>query len=865
MSGPVSRKQEQNQTAQLAEQFNRFYVEITSPQVSQVGNYSIIKEIGEGAFGKVYLAQHLLLDVQVVLKCGVLDDPNIVREIYYHRQLRHKNVVKLYEVIRTETHLWMVLEYCEGNELYHYIYEQRRLDIEVCRHLFYQIVDAIRYVHLLNLAHRDLKLENILLSDKRRTVVKLTDFGFVREYSPYKRTMLSTVCGTTAYMAPEVLQHHKYSGFACDIWSMGVILYAMVYGELPFDEDDEIKTKYRIVHEEVTLRDSAPPEVVQLLRKMLCKDPAARPSLLEILNSAFLIDITNNRTVVNRSSAFNDTESIMSINQHYKMNTMPFQSKIERHLLKKMEKLNINVDLVQAAVFAGQANPLTAFYELALALEYKKKRTRYLKKKRYYEAKRQLKKSRKRVKSALLLSDQPQTPPLEKIISSLSLSSRADAPSMRASSARRSGERVRTPRALLSALQPPHSRAGSVSHSRTGSGSRAGSVSQPPLARVPLEGLTAPLERQVSFFPDDRASSVSVESLRRGKKILGRLQFWKRRDREDDEEMRLSRQPSSKSDESALVLSVKKPLPERDQRDQRDAQRETEPTHTNKRAVENGHSQSDQGVPPESSLSTLHREESDTSRPESSLPSPRRARPESMVSQISAYSQLSHLSALLESEVDLLDATDDEYFDDISESSINMLQQDLLHRPLLMQQSSSSTSRKLKRPPSTRMPSDTLILSGSAPRMKKSLISQVSSNSSDDGSLVLRIIDRFYDDAPPARPPLPQGLLPKSRLRNGLAKPQFRKVQTPAPVYPPALGVHPLGRPSSPPVAKSFSKLGKSDTPPHSNNAFKWPDAVPEYDTHQMDSAWKDSVTESAPPKFERKFIKIEEEEEEDS
>lgn len=859
MSGPVSRKQEQNQTAQLAEQFNRFYLDITSPQVSQIGNYSIIKEIGEGAFGKVYLAQHLLLDTQVVLKCGLLDDPNIVREIYYHRQLRHKNVVKLYEVIRTESHLWMVLEYCEGNELYHYIYEQRRLGIEVCRHLFYQIVDAIRYVHLLNLSHRDLKLENILLADKRRTVVKLTDFGFVREFNPYKRTLLSTVCGTTAYMAPEVLLHHKYSGFAGDIWLMGIILYAMVYGELPFDEDDDLKTKYRIVNEEPMFRELAPPEVILLLRKMLAKDPTARPLLPEILNLAFLIDLTNNRTVINRSSAFNDTESIMSINQHYKMNAMPFQAKIERHLLKKMEKLNVDVDAVQAAVFAGQANPLTAFYELALALEYKKKRTRYLKKKRYYEAKRQLKKSRKRVKSVLLLLDQATAAPLEKIILSLSLSSRQDlAPrpdtsgrqDLSARLVRRSTERARTP---LRQLSGQSSRPASVSHPAPPGLPDSSYPAPEPLVSVPLE-------RQVSFFPDDR-SAFSVESPRRGKKILGRLQFWKR-NKDDDDDSRISRQPTTStksSGESALVISVpKKPLPEYPQPEFLRQEYLQQPEH-----------------PSHETLNVPTIPESTANSSPGSTPlqdSPRgyhRPRPESMVSQMSAYSQLSHLYALSELEVDLLDATDDEYFDDISESSINTLQHDLSHRPLVMQPSSStSTSRKLKRPPSTRMPSDTLILSGT--RMKKSLISQVLSNSSDDGSTLLRLTDRFYDDV--VRPPLPQGLLRQGRA--GVSpKTSFRKVQNPAPLYPQQPSVMPktgfgtmakfngAGRPSSPPVTKSFAKLIKSDTPAiNGNNAFKWPEPAL-YDTLLMDTPVWEAPAE---PKFERKFIKIEEEEEEE-
>ncbi|KGR12202.1 hypothetical protein MG5_01840, partial [Candida albicans P57072] len=239
-----------NNTAQLAAQFNDFYLEITSPKISQIGNYKIIKEIGEGAFGKAYLATHVLLNINVVLKCGLIDDPNIVREIYYHKQLKHKNIVSLYEVIKTENHLWIALEYCQGGELYYYIYEKKRLELDECRNIFFQIVLGVKYVHSLNLSHRDLKLENILLADQKRTIVKLTDFGFIREFNPQSRKFLSTICGTTVYMAPELLTGQKYSGFAIDIWSMGVILYTMLNGMLPFDDDDEMKIQHKVINTE---------------------------------------------------------------------------------------------------------------------------------------------------------------------------------------------------------------------------------------------------------------------------------------------------------------------------------------------------------------------------------------------------------------------------------------------------------------------------------------------------------------------------------------------------------------------------------------------------------------------------------------
>lgn len=751
----VLRVHEQKQTAELAEQFNQFYLQVTLPNVSQIGSYRIIEEIGEGAFGKVYLAQHLILNTCVVLKCGAIDDPNIVREIYYHRQLRHKNIVKLYEVIKTETHLWTALEYCEGLELFYYIYERRRLNIDVCRHLFYQIVEGIRYVHSLNLSHRDLKLENILLADKKKTVIKLTDFGFVREFNPNKRNFLSTVCGTTAYMAPEVLKNEKYSGFAVDIWSLGVILYAMVYGELPFDEDDDMRNKFKIIHEEPDYNDTVDPETILLLKRMLSKDPWTRPSLTEIFNSPFLIDITNKK-LEHRNSVYNDAESILSISQHYKMNAMPFLSKTEKHLLKKMQKLNVDLDELHRAVFSGQTNSLTAFYELALTQEFKKKKDRYLKKKRYFEAKRQLKKSRNKVKSALSLSDQnTSAPPLDRIISSLSLTSRPDYSASRLSLNRRSTEDYRKPSSIRNSLAFPSRR-------------RALAERTPHDSYTSGDQMLVPSRRAVSFFPDDgktidKTSSNSEAPMGKSKKLLGKLQFWRRskagdtsivrRDTnysqstesydEEDHGLEITAPPKSSSPEEKLGVE-----------NQVDSNNIEVPSLDHPLFLSSTHRRDLSGntVPSAISMDTPQLQ---VSTGHDSFYS-RRTRPESMVSQVSQFSQGSQLYPMSESEIDMLDGTDmeDEYLDDegVYDSSTNTS-----HHDLSRIKSSQTSSTKKKRPSGGRTPSEGLLISLGMSKTKRHALSQVSSNSSDESSARSKLTDRFLDEnGPPTRPISPR-------------------------------------------------------------------------------------------------------------
>lgn len=541
-----------NNTAQLAAQFNDFYLEITSPKISQIGNYKIIKEIGEGAFGKAYLATHILLNINVVLKCGLIDDPNIVREIYYHKQLKHKNIVSLYEVIKTENHLWIALEYCQGGELYYYIYEKKRLELDECRNIFFQIVLGVKYVHSLNLSHRDLKLENILLADQKRTIVKLTDFGFIREFNPQSRRFLSTICGTTVYMAPELLTGQKYSGFAIDIWSMGVILYTMLNGMLPFDDDDEMKIQHKVINTEPMFYDHVPIDVNQLISKMLLKDPNQRPSLNEILNSSYLIDVYNKyleKGTKRNSSGSGDAESIISINQHYNTVDRPFEAKIEKDLLRKLQRISFDTEELKATMYNNEINLLTAFYELLLTQEYSKKKQKYMreKKRKLYEAKKSLKKSRKRVKSVLSLSDQALgSQPLERIMSSLSIASNKNSsrhtltiarksldkndttqipPLPKSSQTSRLNIEIPSPRATNTSIAlPPRSRRSSREISTT---TAASSITA---------DLNTPLRRTVSFVPDGRRLSQVISSepketikkTNKSGKILHKLQFWKK-------------------------------------------------------------------------------------------------------------------------------------------------------------------------------------------------------------------------------------------------------------------------------------------------------------------------------------------------
>lgn len=388
-----------NEKARIAESYNKLYAQFSSDEVKEVGNYSIIKLIGEGAFGKVYLANHRLTHTKVVLKTGDKTDPNLVREVYYHRQFKHPHITRLYEVVVCEGKIWMVLEYCPGRELYDYVLSCGRVPMDEVKKLFSQITSAVFYAHSLNCIHRDLKLENILL-DKRRNA-KLSDFGFTRECQ--QRNFLETVCGTTVYMAPELIQKQKYDGFKVDIWSLGIILYTMLYGQMPFDEEDEFKTGYKIVNEEPLYREDVPQDAIKLMKRLLNKIPSERPSSLEVLNDPFI----ENFGLSLLDSSMGLLKSIISQKN--------FHSKSEKHLLKKLKSLGIDTHSLQKSVINKKADSLCGLWELLLEKEKKKEVRKY--KTRSRSVLRISESTSRRVSQ---LMDPNNSPQLRKIVSGLS-------------------------------------------------------------------------------------------------------------------------------------------------------------------------------------------------------------------------------------------------------------------------------------------------------------------------------------------------------------------------------------------------------------------------------------------------------------
>ncbi|SPO29045.1 related to ser/thr protein kinases [Ustilago trichophora] len=271
---------EHTNMAALASAYQELGKELASSKLKMVGNYTLQRPIGEGTFGKVRLGLHRLTNTRVAIKqIPKAHSASLTREIHHHRRLHHPNVMQLYEVIATEQYIWMVSELCAGGELYDYLVENEVLAEPEARRIFGQLCLAVAYVHSKGIVHRDLKLENILLDE--RCNVKLGDFGFTREFE--RKRLMETFCGTTGYASPEMLAGKKYTGEQVDIWSLGVILYALLCGALPFDDDDESVMKDKILRGQFEIPDSLSEEAQDLVTSILQHDPSKRPSIQAIL------------------------------------------------------------------------------------------------------------------------------------------------------------------------------------------------------------------------------------------------------------------------------------------------------------------------------------------------------------------------------------------------------------------------------------------------------------------------------------------------------------------------------------------------------------------------------------------------------
>ncbi|XP_033700745.1 MAP/microtubule affinity-regulating kinase 4 isoform X7 [Tursiops truncatus] len=255
-----------------------------------VGNYRLLRTIGKGNFAKVKLARHILTGREVAIK--IIDKTQLnpsslqklFREVRIMKGLNHPNIVKLFEVIETEKTLYLVMEYASAGEVFDYLVSHGRMKEKEARAKFRQIVSAVHYCHQKNIVHRDLKAENLLLDAEAN--IKIADFGFSNEFTLGSK--LDTFCGSPPYAAPELFQGKKYDGPEVDIWSLGVILYTLVSGSLPFDGHNLKELRERVLRGKYRVPFYMSTDCESILRRFLVLNPAKRCTLEQIMKDKWI-------------------------------------------------------------------------------------------------------------------------------------------------------------------------------------------------------------------------------------------------------------------------------------------------------------------------------------------------------------------------------------------------------------------------------------------------------------------------------------------------------------------------------------------------------------------------------------------------
>jgi len=317
-------------------------------------NINIGRTIGEGTFGKVKLGVEVVTGEKVAVKilekkCIVnkADVARVEREIAFLKILRHPNVIQLYEIIETKEQLYLIMEYASQGELFDYIVDHQRVDEKTALKFFRQIISGIFYLHSQRIIHRDLKPENLLLDSQNN--IKIVDFGLSN--SMEGDALLKTACGSPCYAPPEMIQGKKYKGSLADIWSCGVVLFALLCGHLPFDDQSTTQLYKKITGANYSLPGHVSESAKDLIKRMLRVDPNKRYRVSDIVNHPWFMGT-------------DEVPYSLDLGIDIKTNEIP----VSMNIIKKMIEKKIVKDEVKIVqcIKENRHNYITSIYYLLL-------------------------------------------------------------------------------------------------------------------------------------------------------------------------------------------------------------------------------------------------------------------------------------------------------------------------------------------------------------------------------------------------------------------------------------------------------------------------------------------------------------------
>ncbi|KAH7718463.1 Protein kinase [Aphelenchoides avenae] len=286
----------------------------TQHQVQYCGPYKLEKTLGKGQTGLVKTGTHCITGRKVAVKIVNKEKLNesvlqkvsqriceclptrllqVEREIAIMKLIEHPHVLHLYDVYENKKYLYLLLEHVSGGELFDYLVRKGRLMAKEARKFFRQIISALDFCHAHNICHRDLKPENLLLDERNN--IKVADFGMAS--LQVEGSMLETSCGSPHYACPEVIRGEKYDGRKADVWSCGVILYALLVGALPFDDDNLRNLLEKVKKGVFHIPHFVPADCQNLLRSMIEVDPGKRISLQDVFRHPWVSGSSNGKDV----------------------------------------------------------------------------------------------------------------------------------------------------------------------------------------------------------------------------------------------------------------------------------------------------------------------------------------------------------------------------------------------------------------------------------------------------------------------------------------------------------------------------------------------------------------------------------------
>jgi len=279
--------------------------------------YRMGKLIGEGSYSKVRLCPRhtesgkgdgdtttYTLACKVISKRKASSDfvnKFLPRELELVKRIKHVNVVRVYDVVELDSHVYIFMDYCSNGDLLEYVKDKGYIEEAYGQHYFRQILSAVKHLHGLDIAHRDLKCENVLITSEDN--VKITDFGFARhcrDSTTGKRILSSTYCGSCAYAAPEILKGTAYNPKLYDMWSLGCILFIMLTGHMPYDETDIAKMlknqEKKILHYPHQVEDIITESAKRFIKHLLEPDVTKRATIEQAAANAWLMPTATSAT-----------------------------------------------------------------------------------------------------------------------------------------------------------------------------------------------------------------------------------------------------------------------------------------------------------------------------------------------------------------------------------------------------------------------------------------------------------------------------------------------------------------------------------------------------------------------------------------